>query len=136
MKMFVKISDFVKRKLGAYDSRGSLYSKKHIESMKYDVAELPLALQARYADAITVKNVGNRDFIRFSALELYNDYHLDHLFNTDGFDAVSVGNLAFIALNATDKSVRNKCLDILEKYRNFVKSKKLKVKPAINNLKK
>lgn len=136
MKILVKLSDFVKRKLGAYDSHGSLFSKKHIQSMKYDISVLPLAMQARYADAMTVKNVNNRDFIRFSALELYNIQHLDHLFSTDGFDAVSIGNLAFIALNSSDKTVRNKCLDILEKYRNFVKSQKLNVKPAIVNLKK
>lgn len=117
------ISDSARRRMGRFDSHGLRHSKRYLEEVRYDIAFYSLSAQSFFADAVTVKNVGNADFLSFSVAGLYSGSP-----RFEDFDATTVGNLAFIALNATSKAVRTRAMDILEGYKSYVRNKNLLIR--------
>lgn len=109
--------------LGLYDSRGIRYSARHLERVKHEIMFYPLALQSEYADALTTKNAKNDEFVMYSSGELLRDENIEALISKDLVDATTIGNIAFLALNANNKAFRERCITILDKYRAIIKTK-------------
>lgn len=126
MNLIRKITDSIRRKLGFYDSYGSRFSQRHLLKVGDDIAFYPLSAQARYADAVTVTNIKNENFILLSCASLLDGVPISE--SESAFTPTTIGNLAFIALNSHRKDIRTKCMDILDNYKAYVKSKRLIIK--------
>lgn len=95
------------------DEFGLYHSLEHLEKIKYEIAFMPIEKQSRYADYVCITNLDNPHI---------NEMVLSGI-STEGlyeWNATSVGNAAFIALNSKDSNIRKFCLELLDIYKKFV----------------
>lgn len=102
------------RALGYFDNYGLKYSTKHLERIKYSIPFWSRKSQEHYADQITVENVHQPMFQHPAFLSgLYDEYWMP------GYNATTVGNLAYISRRHKNKEVReraDKMLYLLAQY--------------------
>ena len=107
----------IKRFFGFHDSFGLRHSLEKLQSIQREIAFYPIREQANYADAITIENVNNRDFLEEQVLNIdENDTSL-----YTNLNATAVGNLAYIAAyNSNNVSARRKAGLILLNYKEYL----------------
>jgi len=113
-----KIIDAIKRWFGFFDSNGVRFTMRHYEAVKYKILDFPLNHQARYANLITVTKINETRFLKKAFLP-FNEKEPNYIF--PNFNAMSVGNLAFIQLNAPTKHYRDKAESLLTAYAEWIK---------------
>lgn len=123
MRFLLNIWNNLRRLVGLHDSEGHKYSPRYLDKLKYSIAFEPLSVQAQFADLLTVKNITNEQFILLTYSGLLDAEEFKKLCEKNKVNAVHIGNLAFIALNANRKSLRVQCVNILDDYKKFAKQK-------------
>lgn len=94
----------------------SNHSLEHLKEVKDKIINWSIEKQAKYADGICVKivNEKNLEFIKIQMDDInVNDHSMFETFNT-----TSIGNLAYLALNAP-KEYAEKAKTILENYKSY-----------------
>lgn len=109
------IFDSIRRRLGMFDSNGLRYSLEHLNSIKKEILNYDIVKQAAYADAVTVNNCNNHDFIVISLLDIKEQ----NSGNYADINATSIGNLAYIHLFCKNKQLS----DLAFKRLNLLKTK-------------
>lgn len=79
------------------------------------LASMPLQRQAQFADAITVANVNNVDWLK----KQLDSVDVDNPDFYNNANANSIGNCAFLVLHTNNNEVRAKCLKILDNLKKF-----------------
>ncbi len=92
-----------------------------LKEIKYQIAFYEIKEQAKYADSVCVTFVKNKEFVRSQFVEA-NDVVFRSFQN---WNATSVGNLAYTSLFCEIPEISQKCLDFIEKYRNWIKENNL-----------
>jgi len=113
-----KILDAIRRNFGLFDSNGVRFTQRHYERVKHDIIDYPLNKQARYANLITVSKINDTRFLKRAFLP-YSEKEPNYIF--PNFNAMSVGNLAYIQLNAPTKHYRDKAENLLTAYAKWLK---------------
>jgi hypothetical protein len=86
-----------------------------LNELKYKIMDLPLMEMATYSDKITRHGI--------AAITVYDIHESEKHFKE--FNATSVGNMAFVALNHPIHDVKVEAMIMLEQYRNYLKEKGL-----------
>ena len=94
-----------------YPNFGLSHSLKELEDVRLQVWTLPIEEQAKYADGVCRANVNNIDFHERQLNDVRSVTPNYPMWNT-----TSVGNVAFLALNAPTESYRQKYQEMLEGY--------------------
>jgi len=111
------IKDAIKRFFGLFDSNGLRYSTAHYARIHNTIMEFPKEKQARYANRATVHFVKDQRFLKKAFLP-YSEKPDAYIFKH--FNAISVGNLAYIQLHGPTSHFCNKARTLLNRYRNYL----------------
>ncbi len=105
-----------------YDSFGLRYSVAHLDKVRFDIAFWPVSKQALYVNRVTYDNVGSKGWLYDKVM--MEPVNADHVFKS--MNTTSVGNLAFIVLNAPVESMRERAKLILSNYKDYIIRNSLK----------
>ena len=112
-----KLKDAIRRFFGFWDSYGLKYSIAHYELIQDDIMTYCLKKQSRYANRATVVYVHDIKFLHKAFLPFSEK---PDKFIFQNFNAISVGNLAYIQRYAKTAHFRNKAKSLLARYNNYL----------------
>jgi hypothetical protein len=112
--------NLLKRPFGQYDNNGLKYPVSYLNKIEKEIAFYPLHEQAKYVDQVCYQNAKNIFFLeeQFSNFDPYDTSQYD------GFNATSVGNMAYLALYAPSYEIRMKCMQALANYKAYLRLNK------------
>lgn len=105
----LEIIDRLKRAFGFFDSRGLRFSKTHLQRIDNQIIFWDIAKQADYRDRVCEVSVLHE--MEHTFLDIHSRPHFP------GFNATSVGNLAFVALYSLNPKYKAWALSVLTQYR-------------------
>lgn len=99
-----------------FNSDGLRFTMEHLQDIGGAVCLLPLEYMAEYVDAITKNHIDENDteFINRHRDSFKPEHHTPETF--PNYNATSIGNIAYVALNCKDETLVKYCMDILDRY--------------------
>jgi len=115
--------NLLKRLLGGYDEDGLKYSINHLKNIMDEIPYYPIEKQAEYADGICVSLIDDKEH-HDSEFDEINEGNVKEYQYFNLWNATSVGNTAYVALNSPYPDIREKAKLLLQEYKNWHKRQK------------
>jgi len=103
-----------------FNSFGLRFSDEHLKKMGGAIILMPLEYMAEYVDIVTKARIDehDEDFITQQILGISPTADIDNI-AMEKWNATSIGNIAYIALNCKDEDAQKISIQLLENYYDY-----------------